>query len=312
MQAILQVVVPFFALIGLGYAAARFQVIGREHAEGITRFVYWFPLPVMLFRGIANRSPAEMADLRLLAVYAICTLTLFSVGLVVFRRLLRLPGAESNFHAFGSVQGNNGFLALPLMPALFGDAAIAPVALTLLADMLVLYPLVFVLADARSGQRHGWTELLGSVVRTFATNPFLIAMLLGLLVVWSGVTMPAVLWSFVDTLAPAGAPAALFVLGASLAIHRTRLDHRDEIVLISFIKLVGLPAMVALVGGLFIPLHPLHLTVGIATAALPTGLNLYMFSQRYVANPGVYSAAIMTTTALSLVSFSAVVWALGR
>lgn len=312
MQAIAQVVLPFFALIALGYLAARRGVIVRTDVEGLTKFVYWFPLPALLFRGIATREFSELASPRLLIAYALSTVLLFALLRLIFRRVYRLPRPEAVFHSFGSVQANNGFLAIPLMPALFGEQAVAPLALTLFADMLLLYPLGFVMADLASARPQSRVALVRTVARTFYANPFLIAMLLALAVAASGLSMPGPLSALVTTLAQAGPPVALFVLGASLALHRTRMQHADEISLMTFTKLVVHPAVFALIGLYVVPLSPLHLAVGIAVAALPTGINVYMFSRSYVARPEIYSAAIMTSTALSVVTFSVVVWLVGR
>lgn len=308
MQAILTVVVPFFTIIAIGYIAARRDMVSRADVEGITKFVFWFPLPLLLFRGIAARDLAEMADLRLFFAYAATTLILFFVCGRLFRRLFRLDREQTIFHGFGTAQSNNGFLAIPLMPALFGEQAMAPLALTLFADMLVLYSVVFIMADLASSQPQNTGERIRTVARSFYANPILAALLLGLAVAAMRWKPPVPLHALVDTLAQAGPPAALFVLGASLAIHRTKLDQRDEIALISLAKLVIHPALLWVIGSFLIPLTPLHLAVGVAVAALPTGINLFLFSQRYVKNPAVYSAVIMTTTAVSVVSFSAVVW----
>lgn len=312
MQAIVQVILPFFALIALGYLAARRGVIVRSDVEGLTKFVYWFPLPALLFRGIATRNFDELASPRLLLAYALSTVLLFVVLRLVFRRVYRLDRPEAVFHSFGSVQANNGFLAIPLMPALFGEQAMAPLALTLFADMIILYPLGFVMADLASAQPRSRAALVQTVARTFYANPFLIAMLLALLVAGLNVSMPGPVSALITTLAQAGPPVALFVLGASLALHRTRMQHADEIALMAFTKLVVHPAVFAIIGLYILQLPPLHLAVGIAVAALPTGINVYMFSRSYVARPEIYSAAIMTSTALSVVTFSIVVWLVGR
>lgn len=312
MQAIVQVILPFFALIALGYLAARRGVIVRSDVEGLTKFVYWFPLPALLFRGIATRNFDELASPRLLLAYALSTVLLFVVLRLVFRRVYRLDRPEAVFHSFGSVQANNGFLAIPLMPALFGEQAMAPLALTLFADMIILYPLGFVMADLASAQPRSRAALVQTVARTFYANPFLIAMLLALLVAGLNLSMPGPVWALITTLAQAGPPVALFVLGASLALHRTRMQHADEIALMAFTKLVVHPAVFAIIGLYILQLPPLHLAVGIAVAALPTGINVYMFSRSYVARPEIYSAAIMTSTALSVVTFSIVVWLVGR
>ena len=45
---------PFFAIIGLGFWAARIRFFSAEATAYITRFVFYFALSAMLFRFAAN------------------------------------------------------------------------------------------------------------------------------------------------------------------------------------------------------------------------------------------------------------------
>jgi hypothetical protein len=115
----------------------------------------------MLFRGVATRDLAELADVRLAFAYGLTTITLFLGTAVVAARMFGLDRPAAIFHGLGAVQSNNGFLALPLIPALFGVAAIAPLALTLLADMVALYPLCILLADIDHARTCGLAARVG-------------------------------------------------------------------------------------------------------------------------------------------------------
>lgn len=312
MQGIIGVVLPFFAVVGVGYLAARWKLIGIQGNQGLSTFVYWFAIPALLFKGVATRDLAELADVRLLVVYALSTVLLFLAVRAIAARLFGLDREYAIFHGFGAAQSNNGFLAVPLMPALFGQEAIAPLALTLFADMLILYPLAFVLADLASGKPHSRAELARNVARTFYTNPFVIGLGAGLVVAIAKIPLPATVMSFVTLLGNAGPTAALFALGAALALHSAGSGATSQIALMNAGKLVIHPILVAIVGIWIIPLSPLHLAVGIAVAALPTGINLFLISQRYVPNVGVYSAAILSSTAIAIVTLSGVVWLVQR
>lgn len=312
MRQIIEVVLPFFAVVGVGYAAARRGLIGLHGNQGLTTFVYWFAIPMLLFRGVATRGADEFRDFGLLAAYALSTLVLFFAVGFAARRAFGLGRMDGIFHGFGAAQSNNGFLAVPLMPALFGEQAIAPVVLTMFADVLVLYPLAFVLADLASGAPVTSGALARRIARTFYTNPFLIAIGAGIAVATTGVAIPDPVLAFATLAGQAGPPTALFALGASLALHAAGGGALGPIATMNVGKLVLHPLVFAAIALWVVPLPPLHLTVGIAAAALPTGINLFLISQRYVANVGVYSAAILASTALSVVTFSAVVLWLTR
>ena len=78
------------------------------------------------------------------------------------------------------------------------------------------------------------------------------------------------------------------------------------------VKLAVMPVVVWALGTYAIPLSPLHLKVGVAVAALPTGVNLYLFSSRYVRDVGVFSAAILSSTVVSVATLTLVVWLLAQ
>ncbi|MEO0502319.1 MAG: AEC family transporter, partial [Pseudomonadota bacterium] len=49
MLPILLKTLPFFALIGLGYAAGRSRFFSEDATAAVTKFVFYFALPAMLF-----------------------------------------------------------------------------------------------------------------------------------------------------------------------------------------------------------------------------------------------------------------------
>ncbi|KKL50275.1 hypothetical protein LCGC14_2307140, partial [marine sediment metagenome] len=53
---------PFFALIGLGWWAAHVRFFSAEASAALTRFVFYFALPAMLFRFAASLSLREVFD----------------------------------------------------------------------------------------------------------------------------------------------------------------------------------------------------------------------------------------------------------
>ena len=60
MREILGVLVPFFAIVALGYGAARFRLIWQSGLNGLNAYLFNFALPVMLFRGVATRDLSEL------------------------------------------------------------------------------------------------------------------------------------------------------------------------------------------------------------------------------------------------------------
>lgn len=299
---------PFFALIGLGFGAARTQFFNEDATAYLTKFVFYFALPAMLFRFSANLSMRGIFDLNVVSAYLIGTMAIYLMATAV--ALVRKIGVEkAAFEAQCAVIGNVGFLGIPMLAVLMGEDAVATVMLVLAVDLIVFGSLVVILV---TGSRDGRMSV--GVLRTVGIgllkNPMIVAITLGL--IWSAadIPIPVPLNEFVIILGAAATPGALFAIGASLAG-----KSADQVMVsgwLSFCKLVLHPAAVAFAGIVMIPVDPYAASVMIAAAALPVAGNVYILAQHYGIAPARVSASILISTTLSIVTVSVVIaWVQG-
>ena len=302
MLAIFLKTLPFFALIGLGYWAGRTRFFTAEATAYLTKFVFYFALSAMLFNFSANLSLAEVWDGRLVAaylwgtafVYGIATLVCYVRGLSV-----EITAIESQC----AVIGNVGFLGVPMLTLLLGPEAIGPVMMALAVDLIVFSSLIVILI---TGSRDGRMSL--AILRTvglgLVKNPMIVAITLGL--IWSGLKLPipAPMGEFLTLLGAAATPGALFAIGASLASKSA--ERLSVAGWLSFCKLVLHPVFVAFACFILFKVEPYQAMVVISAAALPVAGNVYILAQHYGVAPQRVSAAILVSTALSIVSVS--VW----
>ncbi len=292
--------VPFFALIGLGYWAGRTRFFSEEATAYLTKFVFYFALSAMLFRFAANLSMDEVFNGRLIIGYLWGTAFVYGIATVVaFMRKLDVPHAA--IEAQCAVIGNVGFLGIPMLAVIFGEAAVGPVMLVLAVDLIVFSSLIVILI---TGSRDGRMSL--SILKTVGLglikNPMIVAISLGL--VWSAfdIPIPGPMNEFLGILGAAATPGALFAIGASLA---SKSAERVQVALwLSFCKL-GLHPLFVAVGVLYLfPIDPFSAAVVISAAALPIAGNVYILAQHYNVAPHRASAAIFISTALSIVTVS--------
>ena len=110
---------------------------------------------------------------------------------------------------------------------------------------------------------------------------------------------------FLALLGAAATPGALFAIGASLA---TKSAERLSVAFtISAFKLFIHPAAVALTALVIWPVDPFAAKVMVAAAALPVAGNVYILAQHYNVAPQRVSAAILVSTAISVVTVSAAI-----
>jgi malonate transporter len=303
MLAIFLQTLPFFALIGLGYWAGRSGFFTAEATADLTKFVFYFALSAMLFRFAANLTLAEVLDWTFVAAYLSGTTFIYLVATAV-ALVRRLSIEESAVEAQCAVIGNVGFLGVPMLVLLLGEPAIGPVMMVLAVDLIVFGSLIVILI---TGARDGRMSLgiLRTVGLGLSKNPMIVSIVLGL--GWSALNLPipAPMNDFLSILGAAATPGALFAIGASLA---SKSAERMRVAgWLSFAKLVLHPGAVALSALVLFPVEPYAASVMIAAAALPVAGNVYILAQHYGVAPHRVSAAILVSTAVSIVTVSAVI-----
>lgn len=294
---------PFFALIGLGYGAGRTRFFTPEATAYLTKFVFYFALSAMLFRFSANLSLAEIMNWPLVVAYLWGSFVVYLLATLV--ALLRKRGIEeAAVEAQCAVVGNVGFLGIPMLVLLLGEAAIGPVMLVLAVDLMVFGSLIVILI---TGSRDGRMSLgmLRTVGLGLVSNPMIVSITLGL--IWSTLRIPihAPMNEFLALLGAAATPGALFAIGASLA---SKSAERVSVAgWLSLCKLVLHPAAVAVAGLLVFSVDPYAAGVMIAAAALPVAGNVYILAQHYGVAPQRVSASILISTAISVLTVSFVI-----
>ncbi|HET7774083.1 MAG TPA: AEC family transporter, partial [Burkholderiaceae bacterium] len=155
MQAILAVTFPFFALVLAGYLATRRGLLPEAAIPGLNTYVLWFALPCMLFRFGAGLPVAQLFNLPLMAIYAACALLLLGAT-ILLTRSARVGLKDASFGALVAVFPNTGFMGVPLLVALLGNAAAGPVILTMLVDMALTSSVALAIAQLDGHRGHGW------------------------------------------------------------------------------------------------------------------------------------------------------------
>ncbi|ACB32600.1 Auxin Efflux Carrier [Leptothrix cholodnii SP-6] len=242
MQAIFSVTVPFFALILAGYLAARRRILPLDAVPGLNAFVLYFALPCLLFRFGSTLPVRELFDPVVLGVYLLCALVI--VGFTIAVTLKSPVGLkDAAFGALVAAFPNSGFMGVPLLVALVGQAAAGPVITAVMADMIITSSLCIAIAQAHQ-ERHtqppsqiddvtstlppgvelvrtpgATAETRAAVLRSLRAafgNPLPWSIGLGALASATGLSLPGPLASVVGMLANAASPVALFTIGAVL------------------------------------------------------------------------------------------------
>lgn len=303
MWAIFLQTLPFFAVVGLGFGAARRGFFPPEATAWLTRFVFYFPLSAMIFGFAANMSLGDIFEPRAAAAYLTGCLALYA--LVMGVALVRgLPVTEATMEAQTGVIGNTGFLGVPMLVMLLGPGAAGTVILVLVIDMIVFSSLLTVIVTGSQEGRIS-PQLPRVILAGLIRNPMVMSMVAGLAWSATGLALPAPAGAFVSLLGAAATPGALFAIGASLAASRVERVHVAG--WLAFAKLALHPLAVGVAAIWLFQVPPFTAGVLVAAAALPVAGNVYILAQHYGIAVSRVSAAILISTAVSVITLPLVI-----
>ena len=292
---VLNISIPFFALIFLGFGAHAVGFIDVAGARTMSKFAFYVTLPPFMFLKITASDPAAILNWGFIWRYESSTILIYLTAALIAQLLFRLGRLESGIFGLNVAYPNYGYMGIPLAILAFGDEAALPMALILFADTIVLLTLT---ACFVSGNEGGPVAAIKRISFTMIVNPLVIAVLAGLLFSASGLILPKIPQQFGTLLAGAAAPVALFALGATLFGQPVR-AAAAEVSAISLLKLILHPLLVAL---FFLGLpgqEPLWVKVAILSSCLPVAANVFMLANHYGAYTGRTASAILMSTALA-------------
>lgn len=306
---VLQLTLPFFAIIAIGAFCRRINFIGAEAGSIIARFAFYIALPPFLFLSVASAPVEQMLNPGFVLRYELGTIIIFVGGALIGGSLFRLKGSERAILGLNAAYSNYGYIGLPLVILAFGEAAAIPSALILLADSIVLVALTAGFAAMNPEVK--LSRSLGNTLLDLTRNPLLISVIGGF--IWSALNLPLpiVLDNTLKMLAGAAAPSALFALGITLAGQRLS-SAMPEVLFLSLTKLAIHPLLVA---GLFLfwpGTDPIWIQVAILAACLPIAANVYAMSEYYGAYTGRTAAAIMVSTIIASATVPIILFSLFR
>ncbi|SMO82564.1 AEC family transporter [Paracoccus laeviglucosivorans] len=294
---------PFFMLIGTGWAAAHSRFFPPEATQWLTKFVFYFALSAMLFRFAATLDVRRLFDPQFCLAYLCGTGAIWVVAMAV-ARWRQLPLGEAAMEAHTAITGNTGFLGVPMLVVLLGQAAIGPVMMVLTIDLVIFSALLTLLVTA-SRQGRGAFAALGPLIMGIVGNPMIVSMVAGLAWAAFRLPMPAPAAEFLQLLGAAATPGALFAIGASLAGRSAQ--RMAPALWISVVKLVLHPLAVGITALMIFDVHPYAAGVMIAAASLPVAGNVYILAQHFGVAVQRVSTAILVSTAASIASVPVVI-----
>jgi malonate transporter len=304
---VINLALPFFGLIFLGYACGKLARIPYRGLAWMNFFLIYVALPVLFYRILAQTPFERLANLPFVVATTLATAGAFALAFVLALMILRGALAEATIAGLAGGYGNIGYMGPGLALATLGPEAAVPVALIFCFDTIVLFALVPFLMALAGGTHTSIALAVFGILRRIVTHPFIIATVAGVAAAAFHFQAPVALDRLMEFLHNAAAPCALFALGVTVA-RRPLARMPWEVPVVVLVKLLVHPALVLLLLSALGPMPQTWVYTAVLMAALPPALNVFIMARQYDTWVEQASSSVLLGTLISVVTLTTVMW----
>ncbi|HLR78814.1 MAG TPA: AEC family transporter, partial [Burkholderiaceae bacterium] len=237
--------------------------------------------------------------------FIVATAAVFLTSCIVDRHRKRRL-ADVSLEGLAASYANAGFMGIPLVLILFGEAALPPAIIITLLTACGLFAFSIVLIELDLQASPNPLRTLCKVGRSLLRNPLVVAPILGFILAAGEIELPWAVLQFTTLLGNAASPCALITIGLFLAQSQPS-SQAGPVWRIVALKLILHPALTAILVYLVFDMPRLWADTAVLLSALPVGTGPFMLATLYQRDASISSRAILISTVLSILTVSLLV-----
>ena len=291
---------PVFLLIILGNFLRRIKVPDVSFWEINDKLCYWVLIPALLFHYISQINlSSEMLYSYSVIIYVGFFIAILTV--LILGKLLGYPPERWTSILQGAVR-QNAFIALAITGSLFGDEGLKIASIFMLIyvpSINIIIVTTMVMNFGQSKKNASNNELI-TVFVELSKNPFILAMITGLIF---SIAQSEKLKVIIDTsglLGSAALPIMLLTIGAKIKVRDLALTI-TPIIISNFLKLLALPLIAFFVAN-YLGLSEIEVVVAVIFAAVPTAVSSHTLARQFGADDQLMTSIITTQVILSFIT----------
>ncbi len=306
---VLNLSLPFFGLIGLGFVCGRLVEIPEDGLKWMNFFIVYAALPALFYNLVSVTPFEELSNWPFVMGTTLSTTIAFALALAVGLIATRGDTRAATIQGVAGAYSNIGYMGPGLTMAALGPQSTVPTALIFAFDSMLLFTLTPFFIALGSPERMNLRETVATIARRVLTHPFNVATAAGVLAAWSRFEPAAPIGKMLAYLQNAAAPSALFVMGVTIALRRV-MRVAPEVPVLLFIKLVLHPLIVWAMLSFIGDFGREWTFTAVLMAALPPALNVFVLANQYQVYVERASSIILTGTLASVATVTALLYAI--
>ncbi len=207
---VLEQIIIFIIYAAVGIIAVKAKVLNKDGLGVMSKFITKIALPLLIFTNTINGATREqfMGALPIMLATVLMYLLLYLLAYLL-ARFFKLQGNEKNVYRACSIFGNNGFMGIPIVAALFPEHGLLYIALFTVVDQMFLWT-VGVTLTAPGEQQKGMS-FAGKLKKMI--NPATVGIVLAVIGIFLNIKLPAPLNTALTKTGSISAPLAMIYLG---------------------------------------------------------------------------------------------------
>ena len=264
------------------------------------KLCYWVLIPALLFHFISQVSLSS----EMLYIYSVIILTgfvvTFSSSIIIGKLLGYSPEVWTSILQ-GSMR-QNAFIALAIAGSFFGAEGlkIASLFMFIYVPTINVIVITTMVMSLKNTNQKDSKKALSNVFIEISKNPFILAMIAGLIVSLFPSEKISVLIDTTELLGSAALPIMLLTIGAKIKVRDLTLKVLP-IIISNTLKLIILPVVAYFVASYF-NLSQTEVVVAVIFASVPTAAMSYSLALQFNADHQLMRAILTTQVALSFLT----------
>ncbi len=290
------VVFPIFLMMAVGYFVKYINIVDDASVKKVNALVFKVFLPLMLFNNVYCSDVSSVFNPSLI-LFSLLSVLLIIALLFIIVPIFEKDDKKRGVLIQGMFRSNFVIFGVPVTQALCGDEMLGSAAV-LIAIVVPVFNLFAVVAlEAFGTKNKGLVHMLKSII----TNPLIIASAAGLLVLFSGISLPSVVEASVSSMAGVTTPLALMMLGASINFGKVGGSLKELVCALS-VKLIIIPALFLGAAIFIFGFNGTDLAILLALFATPPAVSSFTMAQQMGADDELAGFLVMFGTTFCVIT----------
>lgn len=295
-------ILPVFIVIFIGIALNKLGFFSQKTKDEIVKLVFYVGTPCLIFKSTATADIFSAFDVRFI-VFTICTILALIAVVIALCFFIRDKSKKAAVIQI-AYRSNFAIAGMPIAMNLMGDEGVGITAVTLSFVVMVYNVTAVAILSYYCEKGKGFKAVLVSM----AKNPLLISTVLGLLYALSGLPIPPVALSTLNTLGSIASCMGLLIIGATITLKGFKGD-KLYILYSVFLRNVFAPIFI-LTAGYLAGFRGDYMTVLAVMSATPAAVNCFAMAKQMGADTEISAFGVSLTSICSIASVFVAVYCL--